>query len=196
MKILISLLLISLSFTACKKKKDKNGKIQIGKTKIGKIGFGGNGCPSTTSNVKFDVIGINKGQILLDPSMQLQALDRLTRVSCNMALPIEIPKGHRLVISGVQIKGVQDKPSPAAANLKLEVFDAGQTGEKLSIDLTTLPGHFKLGIPLVHKEYKSACGASTILRINTSILTKDEAPNGQVIKIKEISFPNVSLENC
>jgi hypothetical protein len=195
MKTLSIIILLSLiSLNSCKKKKKKNGDISIGDVTIGKISAAGNGC--LDQKIKFSIQGLNHAKIDFSPSFKVVANKSISRASCQMALPIKLPKDQRLVISILQLKGRKDLPNTESSEFKIELFEAGKVGQIKKIELDKLKRDFTVIYPLNQSKLVTECGANSTIRINTSILLKDSNPQNQMVSVSEISFPDIQLENC
>lgn len=136
----------------------------------GQIVAGGNGCPNGDIQIEQD--DFEPESLVVRYSEQMQAgqdsSKRLERKSCNLRIPLDIPKGLRLTVEVATIGYASVDGDRVSA--QQELFLAGSLG---IVDEQQLQSsHFLLGIP-VSQVVQTACGQSTILALNL---------NGTVIK--------------
>lgn len=136
----------------------------------GQIVAGGNGCPNNDIQIEQDEF--EPESLVVRYSDQMQAgqdsSKRLERKSCNLRIPLDIPKGLRLTVEVATIGYASVDGDRVSASQ--ELFLAGEQGIVDEQQLQS--GHLLLGIP-VGQVVQTACGQSTILALNL---------NGTVIK--------------
>lgn len=165
---------------------------------IRSIGYGGNGCPSGSNiGVEFGSNSISFSpdnfQINIDDSEQ-----RLQRSSCNIAIPIYVPPGKRLVVESQKQEGGYYQSANSQLSINQEVFFAGDLGMKYTF--RNVPkkdeGDFYSHEVNLRTVIVSDCGVGVNLRINSSI-TGIISGAGQFIyankKKIEVGF---RLESC
>lgn len=93
------------------------------------------------------------------------------RGSCQFAIPLRVPFGHRLVIKGIRLQHIANLPVEASSKADLEVFFAGGQGPKIQVFETAERGpRHVLNQPDVLTSLESGCGEDLILRGNSAIL--------------------------
>jgi len=136
----------------------------------GGIAAAGNGCPN--GDIQVDLDEEDSSSLVIRYSDQMQAgqdsARRLERKSCNLRIPLEVPKGLRLTVEVATIGFASVDDDRVSA--RQELFLVGSLG--IVDDQQLDSGHFLLGVP-VGQVVQTACGESTILALNL---------NGTVIK--------------
>ncbi len=137
---------------------------------------GGNGCHiGAGSNTYFD---FDSARGIIDLSFknyrtQVGAPSTLDRKSCQLAIPFQLKKNQRLVLTQLDALFTYDLSKNASVTINTELFLAGGQGPKLnkSISATKKP---LTGRSLVRgsQTVMSKCGESGILRFNTSLLNR------------------------
>lgn len=167
-----------------------------------KIAMAGTGCPTKTGRQFLDLDLIsNKIELsLYDYTTQLNGTAALDRKSCNVALPLSIPAGRRLVISLIDLQGQMNgsAASPNTAQISLEAFLAGSSQPVLTKALNLSAGTKSI---LMRKTnvLSTACGGDTILRLNSNVILRRglnaPAAVSDMVQIKKVSI-YLSLETC
>lgn len=126
----------------------------------------GTGCDQASS-----VVQVNRAGTAITVSLSKFKVSykggAFERATCNLALPVVVPPGQKLVIHQIRIKESYKLGQHSQVKLAVSAFFPGQVGETLSQTLTRDAGQFVLS-----KKVKvvSGCGESTIVRFNSSLL--------------------------
>jgi len=130
----------------------------------------GTGCDQTSS-----VVQINRARTAINVSFSKfkvshngAALDRST---CNLALPVMVPAGKKLVIYKITIKESYKLSPHSKVKLAVSAFFPGQPGETLAQTLSNDSGQVVLSKKV---RVVSGCGESTIVRFNSSLTMMSE----------------------
>lgn len=152
--------------------------------RLGQPSYGGTGCPGGSASVSLspDASALS---ILFDSYVvEAGGRKRIDRKNCNIAIPIQVPQGYSYSVVALDYRGFLDLPSGARAQLSVDYFLAGNgRGVRTSKAFTSRDnGEYfktdKLGLEAV---VWSDCGASTILRSNTSLLAQTNARGEQAM---------------
>ena len=153
--------------------------------KLGLPEHGGTACPQGTVSATVSPDG-NEVSILFDQyvveagGITGKSLDRK---SCNIAIPVIVPQGYSVSIFQVDYRGFSAIPRGGRGQFNVEYFFAGSRGVRTS----------KLLRAGVESDYAftdrleasslvwSACGASTNLRMNTSMLVGSNSRRDQAM---------------
>lgn len=154
-----------------------SGAVQAQSFQVGQIVAAGNGCVS--GNI---ILSVNqKGLVVSYPEMKIRPdiLKRIDRVSCNLAMPISLPPGYRIVASAIS-NGVSSVVKGDRAEVNQEIFIAGSRGAVKKAALTSATRVFvlKSGAAAV----KTACGQQVILRtnLNAALMKADPASQSEI----------------
>jgi hypothetical protein len=142
--------------------------------KLGSPDHGGTACPQGTVSATVSPDG-NEVSILFDQyvveagGITGKSLDRK---SCNLAIPVYVPQGYSVSIFQVDYRGFSAIPRGGRGQFNIEYFFAGSRGLRAN---KLLPSGVQKDYLLTDRLEAtalvwSACGASTNLRINTSLL--------------------------
>lgn len=139
---------------------------------LGYPGYGGNGCPQGSASVSLSPD--NQQLSILFDSYLVQTggggptVDRKT---CNLSIPVTVPNGYSFSIIQADYRGFNSLPRGARSQLSVEYFFAGSRGVRtMKSFMGPLNDAYqstdRLGAEAV---VWSACGAQTIMRVNTSM---------------------------
>jgi hypothetical protein len=166
------------------------------------LAIGGTGCTAKTGRQFLDLDLIsNKIELsLYDYTTQLNGTAAFDRKSCNVALPLSIPAGRRLVISLIDLQGQVNgsTASPNTAQVSLEAFLAGSSQPVLTKALNLNSGTKSF---LMRKTniLATTCGGDTMLRLNSNVImrrgAKASSGSADMVQIKKVSI-YLSLETC
>jgi len=173
-------LLIALGFLVSAASAQAQSGLQLGLPE-----HGGTGCPagSVSATLSPDNTAVS---ILFDQYVAEAGAatgKSLDRKSCNIAIPVRVPQGYSVSIFQVDYRGFSAIPSGGRGQFRVEYFFAGSQG---------LPAN-KILRSGVQQDYMftdqlqasalvwSACGASTNLRINTSLLVQSNSRRDQAM---------------
>lgn len=145
---------------------------------LGHPNMNGSGCPMGTASATLSPDSSTLS-ILFD-SFQVEAGPGVGKTigqkSCNIAVPIQVPNGYSFSIIAVDYRGFVSLPQRATAQLRSEYFlGAGNRGIVSSRQFvgrqdTSYLVENRLGMEAV---VWSPCGASTNLRVNTSMMVRN-----------------------
>lgn len=147
---------------------------------LGKPGYGGPGCPGGSAAVALGNGGRTLSLRFSDYQVRAGTGGRsFDRKSCNLTIPIRVPAGKALFVTGFDYKGRTRLPAGGEASFNVEYFFPGGEGPKFSRTFRgPRNGPFTVSQTLVGSSVvRSACGASTNLRVNTSL--KVDAGRGE-----------------
>lgn len=142
---------------------------------LGLPAYGGNGCPQGSSDI---FISPDQSEMFIRfNNYSAEAgggLATLARKSCNLAIPLHLPGGISVSLVGVHYLGSVELPRKASATFNTEYFFVGQKSVKSTKEFTgKLVSDFHIEDEVaIESQTWSACGADTILRINSSMLVK------------------------
>ena len=142
---------------------------------LGYPSTGGNGCPQGTvsANLSPDNTQLS---ILFDQFIAEAGPGSgktIDRKSCNISIPVTVPNGYAVSVVAVDYRGFVGLPSRSArARFSAEYFFANQRGPLLQRQFVGAQDTDYLieNDLLVTSLVWSACGASTNLRVNASIM--------------------------
>lgn len=143
--------------------------------RLGEPAVAGSGCPSGTVST---VLSPDQKQlsILFDEYIVEAGSNgkKLSRKSCNIAIPVHVPQGFSVSIFKVDYRGYAYVPRRGMGSFKVEYFFAGQRGPRLA---KSFRGGFDDEFTFTNKlaAYAlvwSKCGADVNLRVNSSMLLK------------------------
>ncbi|MBF0298185.1 MAG: DUF4360 domain-containing protein [Oligoflexia bacterium] len=102
---------------------------------------------------------------------------RLDRKTCNIAIPVSMPKKVSIGLAVKPLNGWAQLPLAASAKARAEAFFAGTTGVVVERDFTSVidSNYFDSGWDTFDEENStiwSPCGVNSNLRLNTSLLVK------------------------
>lgn len=143
---------------------------------IGTPAYGGNGCPAGTLDIHQNTSGT---KILIFPeALQVedpsQQGNRFERKSCGIAIPIQVPAGYQVAMSAT-VQGFAHAQNQGELNYSKEIFFAGGVGPKISKTFQQTSQSFRVTPTLAEPVAWSPCGEDVNLRLNLSLLAKDQA---------------------
>ncbi|HEY8278364.1 MAG TPA: DUF4360 domain-containing protein [Bdellovibrionota bacterium] len=152
--------------------------------RLGDPSYGGTGCPGGSASVSLSpdqkAISILFDQYVVEAG----GSKSFDRKNCNIAVPVHVPQGYSVAVMAIDYRGFVQLPRGARANLMVNYFLAGGGrgvtsnksfyGESSQEYVTT----DRLGLESI---VWSACGASTILRANTSMLVQSNSRREQAM---------------
>lgn len=161
------------------------------------VAVGGTGCPRSMNDtrVEFDqernILDIRPRQYLNEVS----ASKRTDVKSCQLAIPVQLPKNKRLVISQIDLLGEIDILDGTVSKISFEAFLAGTTAPKKV--RTLAPARPLKGKVLTRRTdvLRSKCGGSDIVRLNTAAQTSGNGRGYESLEIQALSL-YLSLEDC
>lgn len=156
-----------------------------GSLRLGVPAYGGTGCPAGSASVSVSpdqsAVSILFDQFLTEAGNTTRR--RIDRKSCNFAIPVQVPQGYSVALFAVDYRGYNAVPRGGYNRLDAEYFWAGTRGPRISRqfngplnDVYTVTDRL-IATALVW----SACGASTTLRVNASMMSMTNARNEQTL---------------
>jgi hypothetical protein len=142
--------------------------------KLGKPSYGGPGCPGGTASAS---LSADRASLTVKFSQYQVAAGgssgkSFDRKACGLSIPVSVPKGYAVAVVGVDFAGYTNLPAGATASFKLEEFIPGGQGPVFSRDIKgPKKGRFTASSDDAATTW-SACGASVIMRTNTSLLVR------------------------
>lgn len=151
---------------------------------LGTPDYGGTGCPTGSASVTLgpDSKSIS---ILFDQYVVQAGGDKaFDRKNCNIAIPVTIPQGYSVSIFAIDYRGFTGIPAGGRAQLSVDYFLAGmgrgvKTTKTFSGPMSS--DYLKSDSLGAEAVVWSACGASTILRANTTMLVQSNSRRDQAM---------------
>lgn len=144
--------------------------------RLGEPDYGGTGCPAGSAAVVLSTDA--KALSILFDEFVAEAGGitgrRLSRKTCNIAVPVHVPHGYSVSIFQIDYRGFQSLPYGAYSRFNVEYFFAGAQGP---IYEREFQGYY-LGDYLIHNVLEastvtwSSCGEQVILRANTGMMVR------------------------
>jgi hypothetical protein len=163
---------------------------------LGTPEYGGTGCPAGSASVSLgpDSKSIS---ILFDQYVVQAGADKaFDRKNCNIAIPVTIPQGYSVSIFAIDYRGFAGIPAGGRAQLSVDYFLAGLgRGVRTSKTFTgpASSDYLKSDSLGVDAVVWSPCGASTILRANTTMLVQSNARREQAMATVDSADINAGL---
>lgn len=142
--------------------------------KLGKPAYGGPGCPAGTASAS---VAGGGAQLTVKFSQYQVAAGGSTgksfdRKACSLSIPVTVPAGYSVAVIAVDFTGYTNLPSGGSATFKLEEFLPGGQGPVFSSEIKgPKKGKFSASSQAAATIW-SACGTSTTMRTNTSLLVR------------------------
>lgn len=152
--------------------------------RLGNPSYGGTGCPAGSASVSLspDQQAIS---FLFDSYVVDAGFGRnFDRKNCNIAIPVQVPQGYSVSVFAIDYRGFAGIPRGGRAQLSVNYFLAGGgSGVRTS---KTWVGPFnsdylKTDNLQLNAIVWSGCGASTILRANTTMLVQSNSAGDQAM---------------
>ena len=139
---------------------------------IGTPRMNGEGCPPGSARTLMQSGGNNLAIHFKGFQARSAGRRQQGRTSCNISVPIEVPRGQQFSISSLQYSGFNDLPSGAQSTFRAEHFFAGQRGPKFA---RTFRGRNVGAFNLSDRSATtfrnwSPCGRDVNLRVNASLM--------------------------
>lgn len=161
-----------------------SGIAHANRLELGEPAYGGTGCPAGTASVALSPDNLSLS-ILFDQYVVEAGADKaFDRKNCNIAIPVKVPQGYSVSVFAIDYRGFIGIPSGGRAQLAVNYFLAGD-GAGIRTQ-KTFTGPFSsdyiksdsLGLQAI---VWSACGASTNLRANTTLLVQSNSRRQQAM---------------
>lgn len=135
---------------------------------VGKPSYGGTGCPAGTALVSLSRGGNNLSLRFTRYRVVAGKGNDFDRQACSLSVPIAVPAGKTLSVVGADYHGYTKLPAGASATFSVEYFTPGTRGQVVD---RTVQGPSSGAVTFSDRgtPLTTACGADTILRINTSL---------------------------
>ncbi len=151
---------------------------------LGVPGYGGNGCPANSASVTLSDDAKSLSIIFDQFIVEAGGMNKQTeRKTCSIAIPVRVPQGYSVSIVDIDYRGYVSLPAQASARMSAEYFLAGFMGprfDKTFQGRTDTDYTFKNVIG-INAQVWSECGASTVLRVNASMLVKTNRFNDEAM---------------
>ena len=136
--------------------------------KLGELSIAGSACRDNHENLSLQRWVL---QIPLEASVQKSSSQQIASGACSFSLPIQMKHGYRLIVRDLLASGDVKLYRETKSRVRLEVFAAGERGEILEREDGSKTQKVSRSIRLRQEGdvFVSECGASLILRGNTSI---------------------------
>lgn len=168
--VLVSLFISALSVMA-----------QAQTSQIGAIVAAGSGCQG--GNIKTSVRAGTISVAYPDFEIQYATGSAIQRQTCSLAIPVSVPQGFQLVAVAAS-SGLARLEKNDSALISHELFTAGARGVNQQLTAKSSSKLYTIGKISSSSEgvVKSACGQSTNLRLNISIVSRktDEASQSKI----------------
>lgn len=151
--------------------------------KLGYPGYGGNGCPAGSASVTLSPDQTQLSILFDQYIVEAGGAKTVDRKSCNIAIPVTVPQGWSISLFQVDYRGFNSLPAGGRATMNAEYFFAGSRGLRYS---TTFRGpiaeDYLISDGLLAEAIVwSGCGATTNLRVNTSMMVQTNARRDQAL---------------
>ena len=169
---------------------------QAADLQLGTPEYGGTGCPLGSASVSLspDSTAIS---ILFDQYVvEAGGAKSFDRKNCNIAIPVQIPQGYSVAIFAIDYRGFTGIPSGGRAQLSVDYFLAGQgRGVRTSKTFNgpVSSDYLKSDSLGMESVVWSSCGASTILRANTTMLVQSNSRREQAMATVDSADVNAGL---
>ncbi|MBL6988359.1 MAG: DUF4360 domain-containing protein [Bacteriovoracaceae bacterium] len=165
---------------------------------LGEPGYGGTGCPSGSASATLSPD--KKSLSLIFDEFLAEAGGsagrRVSRKTCNIAIPVHVPQGFSVAVIDVDYRGFVYLPSrKARARFTAEYFFAGSRGPRYTRnwrgphDDEYVIDNTLVGYALVWSE----CGADVNLRVNTSMMVRNTSRREEAMATVDSADFNAGL---
>jgi Domain of unknown function (DUF4360) len=164
MNILTTVLAASVLMTTAANPVLANPKVQI----LG-ANYGGSGCPGRSASVSVSPDG-QELSILFDKFIALGNQAAESRKSCNLSIPIRVPRGYQISLYDADYRGYVAPNT--RANLRAEYFFAGNRGPVFSRVFQGETNYNVRDSLATVANVWSACGDSINMRVNAAMTAR------------------------
>jgi hypothetical protein len=130
----------------------------------------GNGCPEGTYDVLLSPDGTELTLLFNSFTAETDSSSIFDFANCNIAIPLNVPKGITVGLLGVDYRGIAYIPSGGTGTISREYFFAGERGVKQTDRIKVYDDFYEFlypdELPVVSW---TGCGDSTIARSNATI---------------------------
>lgn len=136
---------------------------------IGSVETAGNACEIRPGS--HELRQLEDGRVIIPTGLYVKKDEdtRVARGSCTFALTLKADAGKKLVVSNSQqLLSLRAYPQETRVKAELEIFKAGSTGAKQTVEIHAVETNEKLTQYLGQRDVilETACGGSEILRGN------------------------------
>ncbi len=160
---------------------------------------GGTGCPADGSGIRVYASSSEQGRLIIyTPDMRVDLNDgkSFDRKACNIAMPVDVPAGYRMVIGRPAVFGTEDLSSGETLDVGASIFFTGSTGPEVQVDLVSNGNKSAEFYRRANEEISLGCEQAGILRASTTLLArKASARASGDANVRGIAF-NIRLEPC
>lgn len=140
---------------------------QVEGAEIGAPSYGGTGCPAGSAMLdQFE----GKTILTLDSfEARLREGQAISRVSCNLAIPVTAHSGYQVAVRSLLLTGAFNVSSESTATINSELFFAGGRGNALQAQAKNTRARFLYRNTNDGELMWSACGSTAIARANVNV---------------------------
>lgn len=171
-------------------------RANAGDIHLGEPQYGGTGCPVGTASVALS--SDDKTLSILFDQYVVEAGDTKSfdRKNCNIAIPVQVPQGYSIAVLAIDYRGFTALPRGGSAQLSVDYFLAGngrgvRTTKRFTGPVTS--DYLKTDELGLESLVWTACGASTILRTNTTMLVTSNSRREQAMATVDSMDVNAGL---
>jgi hypothetical protein len=172
------------------------GHAQAQDIKLGTPSYGGTGCPAGSASVSLSPDRQSISMLFDQYVVEAGGQRTIDRKNCNIAIPVKVPQGYSVSVIAIDYRGFVSLPRGSRAQLSVDYFLAGQgRGVRTSKSFMgpTSDEYLKtdrLGLEAI---VWTGCGASTILRANTSMLAQTNSRREQALATVDSADVNAGI---
>lgn len=166
--------------------------------RVDQIAVAGTGCPQSQMGTLAD---FDTERNILEVSMRKFTLTavkgaKLDRKTCAIAIPVQLPRGKRLVISQLDFGGKVSLVPGAVATAKVESFVASSSRPTQSKEVRAAADPIQGRILLrTNDNLKSPCGANAVIRVNTDTTLQNNSMKPSTVEMDRIAL-YLKVESC
>lgn len=156
----------------------------------------GTGCKAARSLEAYH--STSSGRLLVFfQEMKVDVVSKtLDRKACAISLPVSLPANQRMVLTQPSVFGFSALASGASASAQIEIFETGGQGPTAEQNLEGLDASEEFYYERGNGEYRTACGAQTILRANLSLIAKKGSSSVGGEATVEGAAVTLKIEDC
>lgn len=163
---------------------------------LGTPEYGGTGCPIGSASVSLGPDSKSISILFDQYVVEAGGEKSFDRKNCNIAIPVTIPQGYSVSIFAIDYRGFTGLPAGGRAQLNVDYFLAGmgrgvRTTKSFSGPMSS--DYLKSDSLSAEAVVWSGCGASTILRANTTMLVQSNRHRDQAMATVDSADVNAGL---
>lgn len=147
--------------------------------------FGGTGCSSSTARASISPDGKEISILFDDFSSKAGGPggESIDRKNCDIAIPVKVPQGYSVAVFAIDYRGFAAIPEGGRLRFSADYFFAGKSSRRYSKEfLGPLNDNYTFRNELRSDlDVWSACGASVILRTQSSMVTESNYRNEETL---------------